>query len=107
LCNKVLGIHYIISQVLGYSFGVINSFILNKIWTFESKGTKKKTAIEFLRFIIINIISLTISVFGIRILIETYYVNVIIAKIVVTFIAQIVNYLGYKIWVFGKNTKKN
>lgn len=107
MCNKIIGLHYTISQVFGYSFGVINSFTFNKFWTFESKSTKKRTVSEFIRFLIINSISLGISVIGIKILVDSYNINVVISKILVTLIAQLVNYLGYKIWVFKKNPKKD
>ncbi|OPX45427.1 GtrA-like protein [Ruminiclostridium hungatei] len=37
-----------ISNVVGYIAGFINSFILNKLWTF--KGVKSSTLTQFLRF---------------------------------------------------------
>jgi len=101
-CHNILGIYYTLSQGIGYSFGVLNSFIFNKIWTFESKVNKKKTAMEFVRFIMINGISLLVSIYGISYLVSSMEINVYIAKIIVTLLAQIINYLGYKIWVFKK-----
>ncbi len=35
---KVLGVHYALSNVIGYLLGSLNSFMLNKKWTFRSKG---------------------------------------------------------------------
>ncbi|MBN2851995.1 MAG: GtrA family protein [Clostridia bacterium] len=102
LCNKVILIHYTVSQVIGYCFGVLNSFTFNKLWTFESRNTKKKTGMEFIRFIMINAVSLGVSVYGISLLVENFNVNVIISKIAVTLIAQLINYIGYKVWVFKK-----
>jgi len=100
--HNILGIYYTLSQGFGYSFGVLNSFIFNKIWTFESKVNKKKTAMEFIRFIIINALSLFVSMYGISQLVSVMGINVYIAKIIVTLLTQLINYLGYKIWVFKK-----
>lgn len=102
LCNKVIGIHYTVSQGIGYSFGVLNSFTFNKLWTFESRNTKKKTAMEFLRFIMINAVSLGVSIYGISLLVEHFQINVLVSKVMVTLVAQLINYLGYKVWVFRK-----
>jgi putative flippase GtrA len=35
---KVLRVHYALSNVIGYLLGFLNSFVLNKKWTFRSKG---------------------------------------------------------------------
>ncbi len=102
ICYQAIGIYYTISQVIGYSGGVINSFIWNKLWTFESKNNKGQTALEFLRFMVINGISLSVSVIGIKWLVETASWNVLLAKVLVTLIAQLINYTGYKLWVFKK-----
>lgn len=50
----------------------------------------------------INAVSLGVSVYGISLLVENFNVNVIISKIAVTLIAQLINYIGYKVWVFKK-----
>lgn len=102
ICYQAIGIYYTISQVIGYSGGVINSFVWNKLWTFESKNSSKKTALEFLRFMVISGISLSVSVLGIKWLVDSASFNVFIAKALVTLIAQLINYTGYKLWVFKK-----
>lgn len=42
-----LGVHYLFSNGIGYSFGFVNSFIMNKYWTFQKKGATGKQAILF------------------------------------------------------------
>ena len=99
--HSFFGINYTISQIAGYSFGVVNSFIFNKNWTFEHKNANKKTIHEFLKFIIINLISLIITIICMKFLIKSFAINVYIAKIIVTLIAQITNFIAYKLWVFN------
>lgn len=99
--NSLFGVNYSVSQVAGYSFGIINSFILNKNWTFGDRNANKKTAHELFQFIVINLISLAVTIIFMKLLIKNFALNVYAAKIIVTGIAQITNFLGYKLWVFN------
>lgn len=101
ICSSIFGVYYTISQIIGYSFGVANSFIFNKKWTFESNGDNKKVSHELLQFIVVNILSLLITVIFMKFLINNFGFNLYIAKIIVTLAAQIVNFILYKIWVFN------
>ncbi|MFL0194758.1 GtrA family protein [Clostridium sp. WILCCON 0269] len=101
ICESLFGIHYTISQVLGYSFGVINSFIFNRKWTFEGKASDKEVHHELIQFVAVNICSLIVTVLCIKFLVNDFSINVYISKVIVTFIAQIINFLLYKLWVFS------
>lgn len=99
------GLDKSICQIAGYSLGVANSFVMNKLWTFEDKKKKISTVIQLTKFILINVISLGITLLGLKILNETLLVNIYISKIIVTILAQIINFLGYKLWVFSQPSK--
>lgn len=99
--NSLFGVSYILSQGLGYSLGVANSFLLNKKWTFEDRKANKKSFYEFFQFIVVNLISLIITMMVMNLLVKNFNLNVYISKIMVTVIAQITNFLAYKLWVFN------
>lgn len=99
--NGFIGVNYSLSQVIGYSCGVANSFIFNKKWTFSDSSNKRKTHRELARFILVNLLSLGITLLSINILVKGLNINVYISKVIVTFIAQIVNFLCYKLLVFS------
>lgn len=94
----------LICQIAGYSMGVANSFILNKLWTFESHGSKYESGRELIKFIVVNAASLGVSLLGLQILNGNLKVNVYISKVIVTVLAQAVNYFGYKLWVFKEKS---
>lgn len=96
----LLGMNYTASQVLGYSFGVANSFILNKKWTFEDTNSHKKTLQEIVQFLVVNLVSLAVTVLAINFLVKSMGLNIYAAKVVVTVIAQAINFIGYKLWIF-------
>lgn len=105
LLNSLFGINYIISQVISYSSGTLNSFILNKFWTFKDTKTNKKTTKEIIQFIVVNSASLGVSLIGLSILLKNNSMNPFIAKIISMVLAQVVNFLGYRFWVFGSTIK--
>lgn len=100
ICTRILHMNYIVSQALGYSFGIVNSFMFNKKWTFHSSNNRKKIFHEIVQFAIINLSTLIITLIVINILVKIFIMNVYEAKIIVTLIAQVTNFLAYKLWIF-------
>jgi len=78
----------------GYGLAVINSFLLNKFWTFTNND---KTSInkQFLIFVAINIISLGLNNALMFVFVE--YLNTIIlaAQIFSIAVVMVVNFLSY------------
>lgn len=99
--QEVLGAGYILSQVTGYSCGVVNSFILNKKWTFGEMNSSKKQLYEIIQFIAVNLISLCITLIAMSFMVKNININLYVSKIIVTVLAQIINYTLYKFWVFN------
>jgi|SRR3989344_9505602 len=98
---------YAVIRACAFIFATINSFLLNKYWTFQ---TDKKDIREFASFVIITTISLIINVF-----VSTYIVTYIdplfgmraqqwanIGAVTGSAISLIVNFTGYKLLVFKK-----
>ena len=94
-----------ISQAAGYTVGIINSFILNRGVTFK-KGSTTRLEAQIFRFILVNGVSLLLSIACIRALAEGAGMYALAAKIIVTPLVMAVNYLGYKIIVFGVRDSK-
>jgi len=86
-----------LANIFGYSAGIINSFIWNKLWTFQ---VKNKTRAQFGRFLFLNITCLLFSSFCIFVFIDylgfPYGIVWIVTMTAVTFI----NFISSKYWVF-------
>lgn len=102
--HSLFGVDKLICQVAGYSMGVVNSFILNKFWTFENSNSKFNTINQMVRFIGINLVSLAISLLGLKLISDWYGLGTYVSKVIVTIMAQAVNYFGYKLLVFKSKT---
>jgi putative flippase GtrA len=93
---------------ISFSLATINSYFLNKFWTFR-KDSKEKIKIQFLKFFLISLIGVAINT-GIVYILATFippffdfsqllWVN--IAKCLAVAISLYWNFIGYKFWVFN------
>jgi len=88
----------IISHVISYSCGVINSFYFNRIWTFQKKGGGY--SVEFIKFLIVNLISLGTSTLVLNSLETQAGLSPYIAKIGAVICSMAINFAGSKFVVF-------
>ena len=86
-------------QTIGYVAGVINSFIMNRWITFRD-GSATRIEIQVPRFVLVNIFTLVISILCLKLFVNTLGLNPYLAKIPVTIAVMILNYFGYKKYVF-------
>jgi putative flippase GtrA len=98
LLNKIIGVNYAASTVISYSLGIINSYILNKHWTFQDLD--KKVFFQLLRFITINLVSLGINLLIMYILVDKLYLDSMLSQILATGFSTVSNFLGSRILVF-------
>lgn len=99
--HSFAGVDKLLCQIAGYSMGIINSFIMNKLWTFESTKPSINTTNQIIRFIAINLASLGISLLGLNYFTKYYGLSIYTAKVIVTLMSQAINYMGYKFLVFA------
>lgn len=117
--NLLLGWVYA-AQVLGYTFGVINSYLWNSNWTFREQRTRSFREIAL--FLVVNLASLGVSlgmiwlcreVFGVTnewvagwmpAFLSGFIKGDTVAKLIATAVAIMVNYIGNRLFVFNKKT---
>ncbi|MEH7121443.1 GtrA family protein [Neobacillus vireti] len=97
-------INYIGAQCLSYSAGVLNSYLMNRKWTFGQKGKGSKR--ELFTFIGVNLITLIITSFLLTVFYKWLNISLIISKLFVTVISVGINYIGTKSFVFTKLTER-
>ena len=115
LLNGVLGWPLVLSNSISYSCGVINSFLMNRYWTFKMKlkffntyniRLKNRTihpvfiSVDFLKFIFVNLVSLGVNTLAVHILGDLYGMPNIVAKLIATVFSFTVNFAGNKLLVF-------
>jgi putative flippase GtrA len=103
-CLTWLGVFYIVAQCISYGLGMVNSYTLNKYWTFAQKG--RLDSKQVLRFTILNLGSLAFSLGLLVLFKDQWLMNVIMAKLLTTIVTTLVNFVGNKLWVFRVNETK-
>jgi len=119
LLNVVLGWPLVLSNIISYTCGVINSFVFNRYFTFKMKlkffsihriRMKNRTihliflSSGFIKFIFVNLVSLGVNTLAVYILGDLYGLPNIFAKVIATGFSFIVNFAGNKLLVFKNSS---
>lgn len=98
----------LIYNVTAYGFGALNSFLLNKYWTFKHK--RRITWGELVRFTsttLLGMVGNTALFWLASCMPHTFITNTVIwtnvSKVLAIFISALISYLGMRLWVFVKH----
>ncbi len=107
------GLGLFVLNCISFSVAVVNSYYMNKRWTFKEAAAglaDKSAGVQFSQFFVVSVIGITINgliLTGITTLIappmglsEQLWANV--AKLVATGASLVWNFVGYKLFVFKK-----
>lgn len=110
LTGITTGIELFILNSISFSIAVVNSYFMNKRWTFQDKMQTEQEPIKFSRFLAVSIVGIVINglvltgiatsiapLFGLS---AVLWANV--AKLIATGASLIWNFIGYKFFVFKK-----
>jgi putative flippase GtrA len=87
-----------IANVLAYLAGMVNSFLLNRSWTFRAGGNALPQA---LRFTTLSLFSLTMGTLATYALVDVLHNPPLAVWVPVTVVVMLVNYFGCKHWAFS------
>ena len=90
-----------VANVLAYFAGMINSFWLNRSWTFRAGSG---VVVQAGRFAIVNAVSLGLSTLTMFVLVDRWHYAELAVWIPLAAVIMVTNYLGMKYWAFAPNT---
>jgi putative flippase GtrA len=88
-----------LANVVGYTAGTLNSFVLNRNWTFAATERRGTATRQLARFIAVNVAALSISTLALWAF--SQMLPVLAAKAVATVASFLVNFWGARRLVFG------
>lgn len=88
---------WLAAQVIAYGCGVMNSFLMNRKWTFRQQGAMTK---GLLRFILLNLLTLGVTSACMMLLHERLGILLWVSKGAVTVLGVVLNFAGSRWWVF-------
>jgi len=96
-----VGVYTYLAQMISYSCGMLNSYIVNRSWTFKSR--ERFLSPQLVRFVISNFLQMILSVLLMWLLITKCGMVKMVAKIFATVIILLIGFFINRIWVFGKS----
>ena len=97
LLQEVVGVPYRWANVSGYAVGLVNSFLWNKFWTFQSPGWQKT---ELYRFFFVFLISFGVQFAVLHITIEQLGLVDHLGQLVAIVFYTMLNYTLNRLWTF-------
>lgn len=88
-----------VANTFGYAAGMMNSFYLNRFWTFEAKAPAMT---RLPRFVLVNALSFSVSTLILLLVVDVLgapYLPVLCATLG---IVTVINFLGNKFWTFSE-----
>ncbi|MEG0542387.1 MAG: GtrA family protein [Angelakisella sp.] len=98
LLAQVLGINVYLSQLVSYSAGTLNSYLLNRSWTFKTKERFWSPAL--IRFLLLNVAMLLLSTAIIWLFYDVMGIHKLIAKGFSTAFTLVLSFIINRLWVF-------
>lgn len=95
--TRIGGVHYLIANVLSFTFAATSSFFLNKRWTF--RNTDRGAHWQFLRFFAVSVGGLALNE-GVLFFFVSRGVYDLLAKTFGIVLAFFWNFFLYKYWAF-------
>jgi putative flippase GtrA len=87
-----------LATALGYLAGMVNSFFLNKHWTFKAKGNTRR---QIQRFVAVNAVGLSVSSLSLFVFVDLLAGPYGTIWFVTTGVVMVLNYYGSRHWAFS------
>lgn len=92
LCFNILGMHYLMSSILGFIVGLVFVYISSNKWVFGERQMGDRQVLEFSLFAIIGVVGLGLTVLFMWLFVDTFGVYPLIAKLITTGLVLIWNF---------------
>lgn len=97
LLIKFFNFHYLIANILSVTVGITNNFFLNAFFNFKVTNKLFK---RFISFFLIGLFGLSISEGLLYVLIDKYFIDEIIAKVITIFVITLIQFFLNKLITF-------
>lgn len=97
ILTELFGVWYFVSAMISFVLSVICNYILSMKYVFTRKKEMSKQK-EFTAFLVLSIVGLGINQFFMWMLVEKIYVFYAVAKIMVTIMVMVWNFISRKIF---------
>lgn len=101
---NIVNLHYLVANAIAWFLAITFSFLANKYYVFESKSFAREVWVkEAAEFLGARGISCIIDMGGMFLLVSILGINKNYAKLFITLVVIIINYILSKFWIFKKS----
>lgn len=100
--TEFIGVYYLTSAIIAFTFAATSNFIFNKIWTFNERF-RSNTTKKYLKFFAVSICALLVNLFFLYTLTEFLHIYYLISQLMAIAFSLWINFLGNKYWTFKKS----
>lgn len=104
LLTRVFGLFYLLAKATAFIAAALNSYYLNRLWTFESR--QKKIALELGKFFLVSGFGLLLNTAILHWVVENLHLGDLIGLLIATIVVLSWNFLANKLWVFRREIAK-
>ncbi len=97
----ILGLGVILAASISFILAATNNFLWNNIWTFREDVHKRFISLRYIRFMIVSVIGLILTIFLMYIFNSILFIWYILAKIMTSIVVLLWNYYANKHWTFN------
>jgi putative flippase GtrA len=105
IMTDMLGVHYLLSSIVGYASIVISSYIFSVTWIFTERKIASKGK-EFVAFTLITVFAILMNLISMWFFTDYLGWYYIISNITTNFLATIWGYVPKKIFLFSSKKEK-
>ncbi|MBQ9942352.1 MAG: GtrA family protein [Christensenellaceae bacterium] len=102
LLGTVLGLHYLVANLLSWVAAVLFAYFTNRRWVFATRAAGKAQLREFSLFIAARLFSLAVEEAGLWLLVDVLLADANAAKLITQVVVVVLNYVFGKLVVFKK-----
>lgn len=105
LLTRVAGVHYLWSNLFSFTVATVNSFFLNKKWTF--RDTSRDYHKQYFKFYLVSGVGLGLNQLILFLLIESWGLYDIVAKCIAVVIVTFWNFIANRLWTFRETSSSS
>ncbi|MCX6743015.1 MAG: GtrA family protein [Candidatus Parcubacteria bacterium] len=99
--SRVMGLYYLVANIISVFVAMSSSFIFNKYWTF--KNTDNNHKVQLVKFTLVNIVYFLLNNSIVFSLVHFAKIDDLPAKVVAVAVGMFWNFGANKLWTFRKS----
>jgi putative flippase GtrA len=100
ICKEYFGFHYLLATVLGFSVGLLITYLMSIFWVFDKRRFNNRQT-EFLIFAVIGAVGLVLTYLFMKFFTDFLSVHYLVSKIFTTIIVFVWNFTAKKLFLFS------